>query len=232
MTPTTLTRLSGLALILAAALSLAGGTLHPVIGGESHGAAALALPGFASAHLLLYLGGVTLLLGLPGLYARIAPRAGVLGLVGFVLYFVTNATLTTFLPAYEAFVASVLAADPATRDLVAPGGVIPNSTSFAVLQGVGGPLYMLGLLLLGIAVARSRVLPRWSGVLMAVAPIFLLLPVPEMPVLTGLLIELPRGLAVAAMGYALFATGTAERAAAGATRTARTASDAPAAAQA
>jgi hypothetical protein len=31
--------------------------------------------------------------------------------------------------------------------------------------------------------------------------------VPEAPVLTGLLIELPRGLAVAAMGYALFFRG-------------------------
>ena len=63
---------------------------------------------------------------------------------------------------------------------------------------------MLGLVMLGIAVLRSRVMPRWTGALMAVAPVFLLLPVPEAPVVTGLLIELPRGLAVAGMGYTLF----------------------------
>jgi hypothetical protein len=66
---------------------------------------------------------------------------------------------------------------------------------------------MLGLVLLGIAVAHSRVMPRWTGALMAASPIFLLLPIPEAPVLTGLLIELPRGLAVAGMGYTLFVRG-------------------------
>ncbi len=73
----------------------------------------------------------------------------------------------------------------------------------AFLIGFRG-LYNCVTLVLGFAVFRSRVLPRWTGALMAVSPIFLLLPVPEAPVLTGLLIELPRGLAVAGMGYTLF----------------------------
>ena len=119
------------------------------------------------------------------------------------LYFFANATLASFVTAYEAFVVPVLAADAATSALVALGGAIPSSAPFAVLQGVGGLVYMLGLVLLGIAVFRSGVIPRWTGALMAASPIFLLVPVPEAPVLTGLLIELPRGLAVAAMGYAL-----------------------------
>ena len=42
---------------------------------------------------------------------------------------------------------------------------------------------------------------------MAIAPIFLLLPVPKAPVLTGLLIELPRRLAVAGMVYTPFVHG-------------------------
>jgi hypothetical protein len=205
MTYTTLTRLNGLALMVAFALFIAGGLLHPVIEGESHGASALAHPGFPVAHLLVFLGEVFLLIGLPGLYARIAPSTGILGLAGFALYFFANATLASFFSAYEAFVVPVLATDSATRDLVGPGGAIPSSVPFAVLQGVGGPVLMLGMLLLGIAVFRSRVLPRWSGVLLTVAPILLLLPVPEAPIFTGLLIEVPRGLAVAAMGYALFA---------------------------
>jgi hypothetical protein len=210
MSITTLTRLSGLALIAAFALTLTGGILHPVIGGDSHAAPSLAQPLFSMAHLLIFLGEICLLMGLPGLYARIAPRTGLLGLFGFVLYFFANATLASFVSAYEAFIVPVLAIDPATSALVAPGGAIPSSAPFAVLQEIGGLVYMLGLVVLGIAVFRSRVMPRWTGVLMAASPIFLLLPIPEAPILSGLLIELPRGLAVAGIGYTLFARGDEE----------------------
>jgi hypothetical protein len=210
MSTTTLTRLSGLALMVALALALTGGILHPVIGGDSHAASSLAQPLFPTAHLLVFLGEVCLLFGLPGLYASIAPKTGLLGLLGFVLYFFANAILASFVTAYEAFIVPVLAADPTTSALVAPGGAIPSSAPFAVLQGLGGLVYMLGLVVLGVAVFRSRVMPRWTGALMAASPIFLLLPVPEAPVLTGLLIELPRGLAVAGMGYALFVRGGEE----------------------
>ena len=192
------------------ALALTGGILHPVIGGDSHAAPSLAQPLFPTAHLLVFLGEVCLLFGLPGLYASIASKTGLLGLSGFVLYFFANATLASFVTAYEAFIVPVLAADSATSALVAPGGAILSSVPFAVLQGAGGLVYMLGLVLLGIAVLRSRVMPRWTGALMAASPIFLLVPVPEAPVLTGLLIELPRGLAVAGMGYALFVRGGEE----------------------
>jgi hypothetical protein len=210
MSTTTLSRLSGLTLMAAFALTLIGGMLNPVIGGDSHAAPSLAQPFFPAAHLLLFLGEICLLMGLPALYASIAPRTGLLGLSGFVLYFFANATLASFVSAYEAFIVPVLVADPATSALVTPDGALPSSAPFAVLQGVGGLVYMLGLVLLGIAVARSRVMPRWTGALMAASPIFLLLPIPEAPVLTSLLIELPRGLAVAGMGYALFVHGGEE----------------------
>lgn len=79
MSTTTLTRLSGLALIAACALSVAGGVLHPIVDGDSHGAASLTDGRFAIAHLLVFLGGVCLLIGLPGLYGRMAPKAGAWG---------------------------------------------------------------------------------------------------------------------------------------------------------
>ena len=210
MSSSTLTRLSGLALMAAFALALTGGILHPVVGGDSHASFSLTQPLFPTAHLLIFLGEICLLFGLPGLYASIAPRTGLLGLLGFVLYFFANAALASFISAYEAFIVPVLATEPTTSNLVAPGGDISSSAPFAVLQEVGGLMYVLGLVVLGIAVFRSRVLPRWTGALMAVSPIFLLLPVPEAPVLTGLLIELPRGLAVAGMGYTLFLRGGEE----------------------
>ena len=49
------------------------------------------------------------------------------------LYFFANATLASFVTAYEAFVVPVLAADAATSALVALGGAIPSSAPFAVL---------------------------------------------------------------------------------------------------
>jgi hypothetical protein len=141
MSHTTLTRLSGLALMAAFAFALAGGILHPVIGDDSHAASSLVQPLFPAAHLLVFLGEICLLFGLPGLYARIAPKTGILGFSGFVLYFFANATLASFVTAYEAFIVPVLAADPATSDLVAPDGAISSSAPFALLQGVGGMVY-------------------------------------------------------------------------------------------
>ncbi len=204
MSNTTLYRLSGLALMAAFLLSLAGGLLHPIVGHESHSTASISHSGFAAAHLLVFLGGALLLIGLPGLYARLAPRAGVLGLLGFTLYFLANATIAQGFAAYEAFVAPVLASDPAASGALEPDGALASSAPFALLQGVGGLALMLGMLLLGISVARSGIFPTWAGAVLAAAPVLLLAPIPETPVLTGLLIEAPRGLAVAAMGYALF----------------------------
>jgi hypothetical protein len=189
------------------ALTLTGGILHSVIGGDSQAAHSLAQPLLPTAHLLVFLGEICLLLGLPGLHASSAPKTGLLWLFGFVLYLFANAILASFVIAYEAFIVPVLATDSTTSALVAPGGANPSSVPFAVLLGVGGLVYMLGLVLLGISVLRSGVLSRWTGALMAASPIFLLLPVAEAPVLTGLLIKLPRGLALAGMAYALFVRG-------------------------
>lgn len=204
MSRKTLYRLSGLALMAAFIFSLTGGLLHPIVGHESHSVASMSHPGFPAAHLLVFLGGAFLLVGLPGLYARIAPKAGILGLVGFALYFLANATIVQGFAAHEAFVAPVLASDPATSGVLGPGGALASSAPFALLQGLGGVALMLGMLLLGISIVRSGIFPAWAGALLAAAPVLLLAPVPETPVLTGLLIEAPRGLAVAAIGYALF----------------------------
>jgi hypothetical protein len=204
MSHKTLERLSGLALMAAFLFSLTGGLLHPIVGHESHSTASMAHPGFPVAHLLVFLGGAFLLIGLPGLYARIAPGAGILGLFGFALYFLANATIVQGFAAHEAFVAPVLASDPATSGVLEPDGALASSAPFALLQGAGGVALMLGMLLLGISIVRSRIFPAWAGALLAAAPVLLLAPVPETPVLTGLLIEAPRGLAVAAIGYALF----------------------------
>src|SRR3712207_6526425 len=156
MSHETLNRLSGLALVAAFLFSLAGGMLHPIVGHESHSATSISHPGFPVAHILVFLGGAFLLIGLPGLYARMAPRAGILGLLGFALYFLANATIVQGFAAYEAFVAPVLASDPATSGVLEPEGALASSAPFALLQGVGGVALMLGMLLLGISIVRDR----------------------------------------------------------------------------
>ena len=81
------------------ALALTGGILHPVIGGDSHAAPSLAQPLFPTAHLLVFLGEICLLFGLPGLYATIAPKTGLLGLLGLRAVLFANATLASFVTA-------------------------------------------------------------------------------------------------------------------------------------
>jgi hypothetical protein len=66
---------------------------------------------------------------------------------------------------------------------------------------VGGPVLLLGQILLGVAVIRSRSLPRWPGALLIVGGMLAPVPLPEIAALAGVLFELPRGLAVAALGW-------------------------------
>jgi hypothetical protein len=66
-------------------------------------------------------GSLIFLIGLPGLYAFQAPRAGRLGLVGFVLSFFGLAILEVGTEAMFAFAGPVLAAHDGTRFLLQGG---------------------------------------------------------------------------------------------------------------
>ena len=147
-------------------------------------------------------------LGMAGLYARQVKESGWLGLVGFVLLSLWFVLIMGF-TFVEAFILPrVATAVPAFVEgwmgmLVGPAskfdlGVMPT------LWTLSGPIYILGGLLFGIGTFRARILPRWAGVLLAVgtlmAPIAALLPNASQPK-----IAIPVGLALAWMGYALFA---------------------------
>jgi hypothetical protein len=160
MTAARLYRLSGLALLLALPLEVAGWLIHP------HGEDLVALrdPLYTPAHLLLLVQLAIVQLGLTGLYARQAGRSGWLGAIGFALtvpYFVLHYTLLQ----YESFVAPYLAREPATQALVAPGGALAHGA--AGTQGAFGLIIPLlaatGVLLLGIATLRAGVFPRAAG---------------------------------------------------------------------
>jgi len=149
------------------------------------------------------------LFGMAGLYARQVEESGWLGLIGFLLFsawmtlvcgfsFVEafiEPRLITESPAFVASLMGMFTSMPSEIDL----GILPT------LWNISGLLVILGPLLFGIATFRARVLPRWAGALLALVAV--LVPVGGMvpPEYQAKFIMIPLGLAVAWLGYALFA---------------------------
>jgi hypothetical protein len=151
----TLYRLSGLALLIAGLLQVAGWLMHPP--GER--LVDLLSPLQQASHVVLFVSWLFALLGLPGLYARQASRAGLLGLIGFVAT-ILAAAYHCYLLLYEAYPAVWLARNESTGDLIATGGPLAHGAEalgpFAAATVLAFPLF-------GIATVRARVVPRWTG---------------------------------------------------------------------
>jgi len=110
---------------------------------------------------------VLVLLGLPALFVAESQRMGPLGLIGFLVAFTGTALLA--ISSMFGFLAPVLAAEaPAAIDAIS---VYPPVVVFNGFAAVG---FMTGFVILGIAVTKSKVFPRWAGIFMAVgAPLHL-----------------------------------------------------------
>jgi hypothetical protein len=78
-------------------------------------------------------------------------------------------------------------------------GVLP------MLWNISGPIFFLGPVLFGIATFRARVLPRWAGALLALNAVFFFLGALVPPEYQAKIIMIPIGLALAWLGYALWA---------------------------
>jgi hypothetical protein len=98
------------------------------------------------------------------------------------------------------FVDGLLGTIAAGRASEADLGALPTLYNL----GVGIP-YMLGGLLFGIATFRTGVLPRWAGGLLAVSGPLAMIMVALLPHQLERFAALPMGLAVAWLGYALWA---------------------------
>jgi hypothetical protein len=197
MNPTTLRRLSGMAAVAAGPLCILGGLLHPIENGHAHSVEALVgQHAFGSAALLL--GTVLLLLGLPGVYGRVAPRAGRLGLIGFVLYFVGNMLSAIPHLVIMGFAATNMAEHH--PEMISENDMVIGTPAFETEQVVSGLGLIAGLLILGIALLRDKRLPRWLGWTGVVGAVVAVAPLPVMPVVSGLQIELPRGALIIGLG--------------------------------
>jgi hypothetical protein len=141
------------------------------------------------------------LVGLVGLYARQAEKAGILGLVAFLLTFLCIAPRFAWYW-IETLVFPILA-QAAPRLLDNPEPVPPALNVFGTVDQISVLLLLVGVLLFGVASLRARVLPRWAAVLVLVGAAVDLL-------MTVLGVDFPFGAAVASpglawMGYAVWA---------------------------
>lgn len=106
---------------------------------------------------------ILVLLGLPGVYASRAQGFGVTGLVGIALLFAAAAMVGVFANLYAAMVEPWLATQaPRLVDGFGP-------PAFFAYFNVAEVLLVVGSVLLAIPVLRRRVLPRWTGFVLALS---------------------------------------------------------------
>jgi hypothetical protein len=110
-------------------------------------------------------GAVLLLLGLPGIVARQASRAGWFGFVGFLLAF-SGAFLSAsyFAVVYLTIAPWLDVHAPKVGDQL----LFTANPAVNVYSSVAIGLFVVGLVLLGIATMRARVFPQWAGLLLIV----------------------------------------------------------------
>jgi hypothetical protein len=147
------------------------------------------------------------LVGITGMYLRQVAQAGVLGLVGYLVFaagylimfsveIIGAAVLPTIArttPGYVNDVFATVMGDPVTGDI----GLM------SVLNLASAVTFLGGGLLFGIALFRAAVLARWAAALLAagsVATFFL----PLLPQVNDRLFALPLGVALIGLGYSLW----------------------------
>ena len=79
-----------------------------------------------------------------------------------------------------------------------------NLGAFATVYSLVSVLYLLGLLLFGIALLRARILPRWAAGLLAFSGPLAIIMVALLPHQFERLAAMPMGVALAWLGYALW----------------------------
>ena len=198
MSSTTSYRLSGIALLIGSVLSIIYYVSEVFING--HFPEALAGPVAVIGSLIGFIGSVFVLLGLPGMYARQAKTAGILGLLGFLFVWsviLFQGVLITFT---SVTIVPMLVTDPTTRHILAVGP-LASFTPFSIPSEVG---QVLGVLLLAIATLRARVFPRWiPWLLIATLVLNAASYVPFFPNELGFVTVIVSYLPIVGFGYAL-----------------------------
>jgi hypothetical protein len=192
MSPSTLLRISGLALVLAAAMFVVAEMLAFSIflrEGDGYDLRSFATSNtFILQSLLTLLAGTLLLGGLVGLYVRQSEAAGKLGLTAFLLAFLGTALVTGDFYVNTVVTPMVAMEVPAFLDN-------PLSGFLQVWLPVSFGILTLSWLLLGVSIVRTRVYPRGASWLLLIGAVVALAPLP----LDNLLFDV----ALAWLGFAL-----------------------------
>jgi len=205
MSSRTLYRLSGGTLIASSLLillsSIVGAVLFP---GHSSTPAQVTSAPWVLVTLTILISSLLFVIGLPGMYLRQAGRAGVLGLIGFILLFFAILLQGTAFSSVQVVVLPLLAQK---APQLLGGNSLPISAFLLLI--VSGLMQMIGVILLGIATMRAQVFSRSTGILLIASGIAFLLTIPPLPSPLSDIIEVVSFilLAVAFMwcGYTLIA---------------------------
>ena len=203
MTASALMRLAGVSAMVAGVCFLVVGFFHPVNVPASVNTTWVIVHIFATA--LGFFG----LFGMAGLYARQVEGSGWLGLAGFLMFtgwmtvvcgasFVEAFILPSLTTESPAFIASWMGMFSGVRGAIDLG-------TLPMIWNLSNLMFVLGPLLFGIATWRARILPRAAAVLMALNTVLVPLGALVPPAFQPKLIMIPMGIALAWLGYALFA---------------------------
>ena len=205
MSSTTSYRLSGIALILGSVLSIIYYVSEVFINGPFP--EALAGPVAVIGSLIGFIGSVFVLLGLPGIYARQAKSAGILGLLGFLFVWYVILFQGVLISFTSVTIVPMLVTNPTTQHLLT-AGPLASFTPFSIPSEVG---QVLGVLLLAIATLRARVFPRWiPWLLIATLVLNAASYVPFFPNELGFVTVIISYLPIVGFGYALLSPGRRE----------------------
>jgi len=147
------------------------------------------------------------LFGVAGLYARHIEETGWLGLAGYLLLTIFYAVQMCFAFAEPLILPLLTTVAPTFVESVmgmssGAGGPM-NLGAFEVVYHSVSVLYLLGLLLFGIALFRARILSRWAAGLLAVSgPLAIIMSL--LPHQIARLAAMPMGVALIWLGYALW----------------------------
>ena len=155
-------RIAGASLILGGILGVSAVLIHPL---------ALTHERTVPAHVLLLLGALLIVFGLPALLVRQGAKASVLGAIGLVMVFFGLTFIDVLHSVLDISALPALMHSEDTRHLVSEQGSFGQAigkTPYMMLTMIGGPLLLLGLPLLGWSLWRTLSVP-----LMA-APLFVI----------------------------------------------------------
>jgi hypothetical protein len=147
------------------------------------------------------------LVGITGMYLRQVTQAGVLGLIGYLVFgagylimisvevigAVVLPTLARTEPGYVNGIFAAVMGDPVTSDI----GLMQ------VLNLASAVTFLGGGLLFGVALFRAKVLARWAAALLAVGSLSAFA-LPLLPMINDRLFALPIGAAMIGLGYSLW----------------------------